>query len=867
MRNCLLIVRLCLTAAGLLLARAAAAEDMRYLAVFSDGSRVTDGHLTDWGNPNNQPKLNGRPLFDQSNHIRWIKKETPEPVGQPTAFVEIFGGDCLPGRVAAVGNTSTMEEGEIPLHVIVEPTIPLTWPESQQSSRIRVLTRWLRRIVWERRSTDGYQPSTLFYRDGRQLAFRSIRFNREGVTVLTESERRDVRFSDMAELHMPRLDWWDAYFEQVALLTPDCKARLTRLETLDGLKATTSADRFQPMAWGDPNNPESWFHAVQPAWSLDPMWVRHGRVLFRRFFGPHEVPLSVVEPSDTKIRSALAAGWRPQMDRNAQGGALESAHQEAGWGIGMHAFTEMHFPLPSCIQSFRSRIGLDQIVGKGGCARALVYANSADGEPLFRSKHLIGSDEAVDTGGLPLSGSAGAQLILVAHPAHVDRPEGADPFDIRDVVDWLEPQLNLDLNAVRGEVRKRLSRLLPGWEGWDVAGSDRDKMIWVNRWDGTNQRDRRFHLECRPQEASLVMSRKVAIDADDNWLLVYATRNLDGGQTSPTQMIVKIDGQRVGKDNDFDVPAREPQRAPIPIEIPVDQYHNRTVNLEVRFVSRGDKSYVDWRSIALVEKLPSLAEVFEDAPQLPVQLKLSDGQNVVDGKGSIGANDRFSGNASIKVEGTKTQVILANLNLPIRESPRFGEYRYLCFAWKKRGGQQIALDLDFALGPDTGLRPDERAQFMHRIQDKKNRLAVFQRQLEAIKTIQKERPVGRGDGRQIQRLETRVQSYLDDIQQLELELAGGKNGPGAAATMHYRYFAGNRNALPPEMKVDPVADRAPDQWVVVVRDLFQASGGGQLNSISLLSPDGDYALFDHIYLARTPEDFGRTPPQAPAGAR
>ena len=49
----------------------------------------------------------------------------------------------------------------------------------------------------------------------------------------------------------------------------------------------------------------------------------------------------------------------------------------------------------------------------------------------------------------------------------------------------------------------------------------------------------------------------------------------------------------------------------------------------------------------------------------------------------------------------------------------------------------------------------------------------------------------------------------------------------------------------------------------MIRDLHQDFGGGQLNSITLSSPDGDYALFDHIYLARTQEDFQRCPPQAP----
>ncbi|HKD37867.1 MAG TPA: NPCBM/NEW2 domain-containing protein [Pirellulales bacterium] len=860
MRARLQILRSALAAAAVLLVvRLAAAEDVRYTAVFVDGNRVTGAHLTDWGNPNNQPRLNNRPLFDPSNAIRWLKKETPEQPSQPTAYVESFGGDCLPGRVIATGGTTTLEEGELPAHLIVEPTIPLASPEGQQSSRVRVLTRWLRRIVWERRTADVYQPATLFYRDGRQLPFRSIRFNPQGVSVLTDTERRDVKFTDIAELHMPRLDWWEAYFEQVALLTPDCKSRLTRIETLDGLKVTTSADRFQPMpSGGDANNPDYWYHAVQPAWSLDPLWVRHHRVLTRRYFGPHEVPLSLVEPSDTKLRSALAAGWHPQMDRNAQGGPLENSGQEAGWGIGMHAYTEQHFPLPACVQSFHSRVGLDHVVGKGGCARAIIYADKADGEPLFRSKHLIGSSEAVDTGTLPLTGSAGHELILVAHPAHADRPEGADPFDIRDVVDWLEPQVNLDLNVLRVEVRKRLERLLPGWQEWNVEGADRDKMIWVNRWDGANSRDRRFHLECRPHEASLTLTRTLNLESDQNWLLLYASRNPDGGQTSPTQMIVRIDGKQLG---DFDVPARWGPTTPM--TVPVDKYHGKPAKLEVRFVSRGDKSYVDWRSMAIVDKLPTLSEVFEDSPPLPVQLKQSDGQKLTDAKDSVVTFDRYSGTSSIKVPAGEKQILLTNLNLPIRENPRFGEYRYLIFAWKKHGGQQIALNADYSPANDAGPPAADRSRLLRQIARLKDSLAMGRRQLEALQNAKKERTLSRRETRQLEMLEERVQSGPAQIQQLELDLFGGANAAAGATAMHSRYFTGAPAVTPNDTRTTKMADHAPEQWSIVQRDLFQDFGGGQLNSITLSCPDGDYALFDRIYLARSPDDFNRCPPQAP----
>jgi hypothetical protein len=829
------------------------ADDNRYTAVFSDGSRIAGGHLTEWGN-NNQPKLNGRPLFDQSNHIRWLKKETVERTSQPNAFVEFVGGDCLPARVIGFGGGTTLEFGELPAHLLVEPTVMLTWPEGTQTSRLRVLTRWLRRIVWERRSSDQYEPGTLYFKDGRQLAFRSIRFNKAGASVLTDAERREVRFSDLAELDMPRVDWWDAYFDQVALLTPDCKTRLTRIETLDGLKVTTSADRFQPMVWGDQNNPDCWFHAVQPAWSLDPLWVRHARVLERRFFGPHEVPLSLIEPSDVKLRSALSAGWRPQVDRNVQGGPLVGGGQEAGWGLGMHAYTEMHFPLPGIVQSFRSRVGLDHVVGKGGCARAIVYANQVEAEPLFRSKHLIGSEETVDTGSLAVTGGKDAELILVAHPAHADRPEGADPFDIRDVVDWLEPQVNLDLNALRTDVRRRLMGLLPGWNGWTLSGGGDEKLVWLNRWDGANSRDRRFHLEFRPREASFTLTRKLTIEPDQNWLMLYADRNPDGNQTSPTQMIVRIDGKQAG---DYaDLPARWQSTAPQVIS--VEALHNRTVTLEVRFVTRGDKSFVDWRSIALVDKLPGLAEVFEDSPLPPIELKANSGQNAV-----VSLNC-FSGSACIKVAGNKDRVTLTNLNLPIRENPRFGEYRYICFAWRKQGGQQIAMDLEFASGGDTAPAQDERSQILKQMRRLKDMQTMMQRRIDGLRAMEKQRPLQPRQAKLLKDLEHRKQSGEEELKQLETDLAGGANAARPAAAIGYRYTAGNPPPAAGEFHTNRLADRALPQWAYTTRDLYEdtkATGADQLTSITLTCPDGEYALFDHIYLARTPQDFDHAPRQ------
>jgi hypothetical protein len=44
----------------------------------------------------------------------------------------------------------------------------------------------------------------------------------------------------------------------------------------------------------------------------------------------------------------------------------------------------------------------------------------------------------------------------------------------------------------------------------------------------------------------------------------------------------------------------------------------------------------------------------------------------------------------------------------------------------------------------------------------------------------------------------------------------------------------------------------PEDWVVVTRDLYADFGPFDLTGLWLAAPDGDYALFDHIYLGREP---------------
>ncbi len=364
------MLRLALCAAlvnGAALLAAPPEVEERFTAALADGSRLTGKDVTPWYDTNSQPKLSGKLLFDSKNPLRWLRDNSLPAAERPESFVEFFGGDRLPCRALRhVRNGHSRYDAE-PEHLVVKPLVTLDWPAEPREA-VRVATAWLRRIVWKRQTGDRYEPGTVYCLDGRRLKFRSLRFAASSVSLLLDDGTASLEFSQLAELHMPRLDSWNCYFEQLAVLSPECSSRLLRLETLDGLCVTTSTERFQASHYGS-HNPDRWYHMAQPAWSLDPLWIGFRTIRLWRCWEPHRPPLSGMEVSRAAAGdSGDGSLWPWRLDRNARGGPLHCADQEFGWGFGTHAPCTLAMELPACARRLHVRVGLDEVVGQGGCA-------------------------------------------------------------------------------------------------------------------------------------------------------------------------------------------------------------------------------------------------------------------------------------------------------------------------------------------------------------------------------------------------------------------------------------------------------------------------------------------------------------------
>ncbi len=165
-------------------------------------------------------------------------------------------------------------------------------------------------------------------------------------------------------------------------------------------------------------------------------------------------------------------------------------------------------------------------------------------------------------------------------------------------------------------------------------------------------------------------------------------------------------------------------------------------------------------------------KIFEDEADFVGKLNQGAGQI------TLVSDDKFSGAAAVKVTpDQRFNPAIPGLSAKIRQNPGPGEFRFMQFAWKKKGGVAICLQLSH----------------------------------------------------------------------------DGAWGPVGDPAHKFRYHAGpGPECYGGSLAVDP---KLPDGWTLVTRDLFADFGEFTLTGIALSTIDGEYGLFDHMYLGRAAADF------------
>ena len=780
-----------------LVARAESAA--RYEAVFFDGTRIEGENVSGWGEHPVSPRLDNTPLSDAKRPLRWLRDRSGRPWrpnGQGSAYIEFVGGDRLVGRI--VGAES--DDLQVPAHLLVQPATLRGRSSRRPPASVRVLPGRIERVVFEPSSRRQLTPGILYYRGGRILGFIGLRWQDNSVVLLLKEDTREVKTSEISEVHLPRIDPWQAYYRELATLSPACRSRMVRIETNGGLIATGSSLWFGALPYATdahqqaavahlerldkqiasiadkrkanqlklnqarekydgqlaeseeqkkatreahqkaeaemrkgidklrkadsaewtkrrekldrefraadqamvtrlgPEPPEkrdrkletfrakqaklrksrakslegerlkleaqrknqlhqfisaqtrklehlakeldkqvaarkrqlktetrrweaflrsiesvkaqrasargadgtvdTWHHILQPVWSLDPLRVQFTSIHTRWSFAPQEVPLCRVRPA-----SRLSPPFLPgRTNRNSAGLPLRSGADEYAWGFAVHAYSELRFSLPKCATAFRTRIGLDSVVGAGGCARGRVYIGSTSGKCAYESPLLVGSEKTVDTGrislGLPPAGPR--LLVLQADPAERDCPPGADPLNIRDKLDWLDPHLELDKPALVEQVSRQIGPVLAASSGWTVRLERRGVYNWTSRLDTTPTMGvRRFCTMLQVRRQPLTIRREMKVGPADKWLAVHVS--LSTGENPQADVVALRVGER--KVQPRAVPVRQLwQGRPAPLLFGLEEYQGKKITLELSQPAGGKPLH--WQGVSTLAAAP-----------------------------------------------------------------------------------------------------------------------------------------------------------------------------------------------------------------------------------------------------------------------
>jgi hypothetical protein len=572
-------------------AAVAADAAAHFEAAWPDGTRKSAPTIDDWTGDGRLAVMAGRKLFSEPHLVRALcNTAIPyRPIEGP--FVEFVQGDVFPAQVT--GRAPTADSTAETL-LLARPGFPVDLPGAEARDTIRIRAGWARRLVWTRAVREELRPGTAFRRDGTSLAFQRLRFQPDGMHLLTESKVVSCGWDELAELHLPASDWWDLHAREVAALSPDLQAPLVRINAA-GMRLTTSLDRFQ--LWSRSERPalKDTLHIVQPAWSADVLCVRRADVRRYSVSTALEVPLSAIEPAHSEhhpVFSRLLGHWA--RDASVAGGPLVSGGREFAWGIGTCGGHELEYPLPSAAARFTTGVGLDRAAGPDGCIRGRIeWSNggtNAERKVLHETATLLGNAASLPAVSVDLPSSSGQpRLRLVSDPVNAGAPGGAACFDIHDFCDWLEPRVELAREAWTAKVAVAIPNSYPALAGWMIDSKLGRDWRPTTRWDPTTRPYPSFHREWVLPGFPLSFKRTIMVPKSGSarWnVQVYRAH-----RAAACRLDAFVNQRPIARLPLPEIPSETRQQ---PLAIDLSGFAGREMQIELRLVPLAGETSIVW---------------------------------------------------------------------------------------------------------------------------------------------------------------------------------------------------------------------------------------------------------------------------------
>jgi len=431
----------------------------------------------------------------------------------------------LTGRTVS-GHPGDSDQGII-AHLKVSVRSPLyAWDISKRLVAVRATL--VSRIVLAERARGPLEPGTITFLDGRRVKVKAMRWTTWGIRALTEEDIVIARWSDLAEVHPPHVNVIDALIEDLTAPCSDPESLFARLITEHGAVLTYRHKMMQidhkEAAYGGLH------HTVQPGWALDAIRVAFDSISKRSFWRADEIPLSLLPAQALSERSYTGFIWHWRRNTNVRGTDLLSGRFVAHLGIGTHSASQIAFQLPPAAKQFSSWVGIDRAVGNGGCVGIELYRDEVKDKPIWKSDFIRGGSDPVRLNAINIDKSR--RLVLVTGFGHKGRPNGADPLDIRDEVNWMRPMVRIDRNALpRRPVD--FSKSIAVLDEWNVSKQLQPRIRLRPYWDKTLGRwqsalfvdgDKQKLEQTKRYE----FTRKIRVSALNAWLDVSVARDDNG---------------------------------------------------------------------------------------------------------------------------------------------------------------------------------------------------------------------------------------------------------------------------------------------------------------------------------------------------
>jgi hypothetical protein len=194
----------------------------------------------------------------------------------------------------------------------------------------------------------------------------------------------------------------------------------------------------------------------------------------------------------------------------------------------------------------------------------------------------------------PLAVRGGASLRLTADAEPRERPTGADPFDIRDIFNWLEPVVELAPADLRREIEPHHFGAQPLLASWTPDPAEAPNWRLINRFDDAEAGTPVFR-QLLSIDAPITFSRRFTVDVKRSIALLQFGR--PGNASAQSKFEISVNGRRVLRDS---LPGPTPSPEPLQVLVPLKTAAGKPIDLTLRLDPAGRPALIDWRGLTFV---------------------------------------------------------------------------------------------------------------------------------------------------------------------------------------------------------------------------------------------------------------------------